>query len=374
MMATTVINFVNQLTARQTGHWNKASFLQYGEELAVKEMVGQFKLGCVFDANGPIQTMAISNDGQYLASGHTSPDHSIIIHYLRPEIKPFNKLVGHLRSPWCLSFDPLCMYILYSGCLGGIVNRWNIKTGARLSTFSTGEKGPCNGVQPLPFDPPRVLIAMLYCLYLVDGEDMMEVLWKVDSTRGLIRHIRYYAEGSKLLTVIKEQQFPRIYRVQVRCDYDLEEAPDLTDGSVGLMSSGCVVQSPQCILMSSTNVIFMHRSALVVCNHFTINSEIYYTSPMERFWKPDRGKNKYSRITFVHLSPCEKYLLLCTSANTLSIIDMEQNKSLMEMTLDYNLNCGFWMPPTSHYPLRVCAGSRTGQIFLYGHDVKSKKE
>lgn len=58
-------------------------------------------------------------------------------------------------------------------------------------------------------------------------------------------------------------------------------------GSVGLMSSGCVVQSPQCILMSSTNVIFMHRSALVVCNHFTINSEIYYTSPMERFWKPD---------------------------------------------------------------------------------------
>lgn len=63
MMATTMINFVNQLTARQTGHWNKASFLQYGEELAVKEMVGQFKLGCVFDANGPIQTMAISNDG-----------------------------------------------------------------------------------------------------------------------------------------------------------------------------------------------------------------------------------------------------------------------------------------------------------------------
>lgn len=61
------------------------------------------------------------------------------------------------------------------------------QTGARLSTFSTGEKGPCNGVQPLPFDPPRVLIAMLYCLYLVDGEDMMEVLWKVDSTRGLIR-------------------------------------------------------------------------------------------------------------------------------------------------------------------------------------------
>ncbi len=71
---------------------------------------------------------------QYLASGHTSPDHSIIIHYLRPEIKPFNKLVGHLRSPWCLSFDPLCMYILYSGCLGGIVNRWNIKVGASLKT------------------------------------------------------------------------------------------------------------------------------------------------------------------------------------------------------------------------------------------------
>jgi activator-of-BECN1-regulated-autophagy protein 1 len=62
-----------------------------------------------------------------MASGHTSRNHEVFVHQLVPEAHVFNKLIGHPRTPWCLTFDPSCAFILYSGCLGGVVRKWNVK-------------------------------------------------------------------------------------------------------------------------------------------------------------------------------------------------------------------------------------------------------
>lgn len=38
-------------------------------------------------------------------------------------------LRGHPRTPWCLTFHPSSNQLLASGCLGGQVRVWNLKTG-----------------------------------------------------------------------------------------------------------------------------------------------------------------------------------------------------------------------------------------------------
>ena len=66
-----------------------------------------------------------------MASSHLS--HRIVIFKVfHTSVIAFKRLhEGHLRTPWCLTFDPDIPNILLSGCLAGVVCRWDVEVRSR---------------------------------------------------------------------------------------------------------------------------------------------------------------------------------------------------------------------------------------------------
>ena len=64
---------------------------------------------------------------RYLASSHLS--HRIVIFKVfNSSAKTHKRLQeGHARTPWCLTFDPHVPNLLLSGCLAGVVCRWDVE-------------------------------------------------------------------------------------------------------------------------------------------------------------------------------------------------------------------------------------------------------
>lgn len=70
--------------------------------------------------------VCFSPDKTKMASSHG--DHTVRIVDCKTS-KCINTLSGHPRTPWCIMFHPSSNELLASGCLGGEVRVWNLKTG-----------------------------------------------------------------------------------------------------------------------------------------------------------------------------------------------------------------------------------------------------
>lgn len=70
--------------------------------------------------------VCFSPDKTKMASSHG--DHTVRIVDCKT-FKCMNTLRGHPRTPWCIAFHPSSNELLASGCLGGEVRVWNLKTG-----------------------------------------------------------------------------------------------------------------------------------------------------------------------------------------------------------------------------------------------------
>ena len=136
----------------------------------------------------------------YIATGHTSVEHEVVIHCLKPRIHTISKLVGHPRTPLCLTFDPSPSDIFYSGCLGGVVNKWNFKVmmcvqserfleffteqaGHLLGTFNSEGGHRINSIVSLG---KILLVVMGNALHLLLAESL-DVLWTARCNIGLLR-------------------------------------------------------------------------------------------------------------------------------------------------------------------------------------------
>lgn len=67
--------------------------------------------------------MVFSPDGTKMASTHGN--HNIYVTDIKTG-KNIKTLVGHPRTPWCITFHPTSNQIIASGCLGGQVRIWDL--------------------------------------------------------------------------------------------------------------------------------------------------------------------------------------------------------------------------------------------------------
>eukprot|EP00731_Ephydatia_muelleri_P036322 Em0235g3a len=114
-----------------------------------------------------------------MASGHTT--HDIIVYTTTPRIAPVLTLTGqHGRTPWCLTFDPTNADVLYSGCLGGRLCHWDVKTGKCLNTWYSGVSAPVTSIiVPLSYSK-LLLVSVDHCIYLLDSSTFT-TLWRADA-------------------------------------------------------------------------------------------------------------------------------------------------------------------------------------------------
>eukprot|EP00731_Ephydatia_muelleri_P020911 Em0013g638a len=138
-----------------------------------------------------------------MASGHTT--HDIIVYTTTPRIAPVLTLTGqHGRTPWCLTFDPTNADVLYSGCLGGRLCHWDVKTGKCLNTWYSGVSAPVTSIiVPLSYSK-LLLVSVDHCIYLLDSSTFT-TLWRADAgtnSNCKVRMVLHHPEESKILTAI----------------------------------------------------------------------------------------------------------------------------------------------------------------------------
>ncbi|XP_051987541.1 activating molecule in BECN1-regulated autophagy protein 1A-like [Xyrauchen texanus] len=141
--------------------------------------------------------LAFSPDSSLMASTHVN--HSIYI----TEVKTgrcVRSLVGHRRTPWCLTFHPSIPGLIASGCLDGEVRIWDLHGGSE-SWFTE-----CNSaIASLAFHPvgQLLLIATNNELHLWDWSQREPfTVVKTASETERVRLVRFDPLGHYLLTAI----------------------------------------------------------------------------------------------------------------------------------------------------------------------------
>jgi len=91
---------------------------QHGEMCAANQCQDNCKVNLPQQSKSTFMT-AFSPDSELIASCHG--DHNVYVTDIRTG-KVVTSLVGHERSPWCISFHPTSNEILATGCLNGEVS------------------------------------------------------------------------------------------------------------------------------------------------------------------------------------------------------------------------------------------------------------
>ncbi|XP_029438221.1 activating molecule in BECN1-regulated autophagy protein 1 isoform X3 [Rhinatrema bivittatum] len=141
--------------------------------------------------------LAFSPDRTLLASTHVN--HNIYI----TEVKTgrcVHSLVGHRRTPWCVTFHPTIPGLIASGCLDGEVRIWDLHGGSE-SWFTDSN----NAIASLAFHPTAqlLLIATANEIHLWDWSRREPfAVVKTASEMERVRLVRFDPLGHYLLTAI----------------------------------------------------------------------------------------------------------------------------------------------------------------------------
>ncbi|XP_077451889.1 activating molecule in BECN1-regulated autophagy protein 1B [Stigmatopora argus] len=141
--------------------------------------------------------LAFSPDRALMASTHVN--HNIYITEVKTG-KCLHSLVGHRRTPWCVTFHPTIPGLVASGCLDGEVRIWDLHGGSE-SWFTDGNVA----VASLAFHPTAQL------LLIATGNELHFWDWsrpepfaavKTASDAERVRLVRFDPLGHNLLTAI----------------------------------------------------------------------------------------------------------------------------------------------------------------------------
>ncbi|XP_064144273.1 activating molecule in BECN1-regulated autophagy protein 1 isoform X8 [Loxodonta africana] len=141
--------------------------------------------------------LAFSPDRTLLASTHVN--HNIYITEVKTG-KCVHSLIGHRRTPWCVTFHPTISGLIASGCLDGEVRIWDLHGGSE-SWFTDSN----NAIASLAFHPTAqlLLIATANEIHFWDWSRREPfVVVKTASEMERVRLVRFDPLGHYLLTAI----------------------------------------------------------------------------------------------------------------------------------------------------------------------------
>ncbi|XP_051757748.1 activating molecule in BECN1-regulated autophagy protein 1A isoform X2 [Ctenopharyngodon idella] len=192
-------NSVCILSSRERGARGLAShrILQQLVEEKTQRMKWQSQKVELPDSPRSTFLLAFSPDRSLMASTHVN--HNIYI----TEVKTgrcVHSLVGHRRTPWCLTFHPSIPGLIASGCLDGEVRIWDLHGGSESWLTETN-----SAIASLAFHPTAqlLLIATNNELHLWDWsrKEPFTVV-KTASETERVRLVRFDPLGHYLLTAI----------------------------------------------------------------------------------------------------------------------------------------------------------------------------
>ena len=160
--------------------------------------------------------LAFSADGKVCASGHN--DHLIRVSEIKSG-RCLHVLDGHPRSVWCIVFHPSNACLLASGCLGGVVQVWNLQQRDCKVIGSLH----LHGVMSLAFHPTDSILLITTDNHLLFWSwDQPEPFAKVRSPSlgELIRVVMFDSLGHHILTGIRDLEHASVDDIdyQVRKD------------------------------------------------------------------------------------------------------------------------------------------------------------
>ncbi|XP_027418296.1 activating molecule in BECN1-regulated autophagy protein 1 isoform X4 [Bos indicus x Bos taurus] len=141
--------------------------------------------------------LAFSPDRTLLASTHVN--HNIYITEVKTG-KCVHSLIGHRRTPWCVTFHPTISGLIASGCLDGEVRIWDLHGGSE-SWFTDSN----NAIASLAFHPTAqlLLIATASEIHFWDWSRREPfAVVKTASEMERVRLVRFDPLGHYLLTAI----------------------------------------------------------------------------------------------------------------------------------------------------------------------------
>ncbi|XP_026527028.1 activating molecule in BECN1-regulated autophagy protein 1 isoform X3 [Notechis scutatus] len=141
--------------------------------------------------------LAFSPDRTLMASTHVN--HNIYITEVKTG-KCIHSLVGHRRTPWCVTFHPTIPGLIASGCLDGEVRIWDLHGGSE-SWFTDSN----NAIASLAFHPTAqlLLIATANEIHFWDWSRREPfAVVKTASEMERVRLVRFDPLGHYLLTAI----------------------------------------------------------------------------------------------------------------------------------------------------------------------------
>ncbi|EHB00280.1 Activating molecule in BECN1-regulated autophagy protein 1 [Heterocephalus glaber] len=141
--------------------------------------------------------LAFSPDRTLLASTHVN--HNIYITEVKTG-KCIHSLIGHRRTPWCVTFHPTISGLIASGCLDGEVRIWDLHGGSE-SWFTDSN----NAIASLAFHPTAqlLLIATANEIHFWDWSRREPfAVVKTASEMERVRLVRFDPLGHYLLTAI----------------------------------------------------------------------------------------------------------------------------------------------------------------------------
>uniref|UniRef100_A0A3B4EXI3 Autophagy and beclin 1 regulator 1 n=1 Tax=Pundamilia nyererei TaxID=303518 RepID=A0A3B4EXI3_9CICH len=210
MTEKTVPNSVRILSSRERGSqiFGSQRLLQLLVEEKVRWMKWQSQKVELPDSPRSTFLLAFSPDRTLMASTHVN--HNIYITEVKTG-KCLHSLVGHRRTPWCVTFHPTIPGLVASGCLDGEVRIWDLHGGSE-SWFTESNVA----IASLAFHPTAqlLLIATNNELHFWDwSRPEPFAVVKTGSDTERVRLVRFDPLGHNLLTAIvnpSNQQSPSI--------------------------------------------------------------------------------------------------------------------------------------------------------------------
>ncbi|RVE72134.1 hypothetical protein OJAV_G00058810 [Oryzias javanicus] len=198
-MASRHRNSVRILSSRERGSQTVGSqrLLQLLVEEKVRWMKWQSQKVELPDSPRSTFLLAFSPDRTLMASTHVN--HNIYITEVKTG-KCLHSLVGHRRTPWCVTFHPTIPGLVASGCLDGEVRIWDLHGGSE-SWFTESNVA----IASLAFHPTAqlLLIATNNELHFWDwSRPEPFAVVKTGSETERVRLVRFDPLGHNLLTAI----------------------------------------------------------------------------------------------------------------------------------------------------------------------------
>uniref|UniRef100_A0A3B5MJK6 Autophagy/beclin-1 regulator 1b n=1 Tax=Xiphophorus couchianus TaxID=32473 RepID=A0A3B5MJK6_9TELE len=192
-------NSVRILSSRERGSQTFGSqrLLQLLVEEKVRWMKWQSQKVELPDSPRSTFLLAFSPDRSLMASTHVN--HNIYITEVKTG-KCLHSLVGHRRTPWCVTFHPTIPGLVASGCLDGEVRIWDLHGGSE-SWFTESNVA----IASLAFHPTAqlLLIATNNELHFWDwSRPEPFAVVKTGSDTERVRLVRFDPLGHNLLTAI----------------------------------------------------------------------------------------------------------------------------------------------------------------------------